>query len=94
MGNDTHGNSGRPEAGKDSSGDSSGGSVVMLSGDLMFASRVRAAAQRAGLAFHFGGSFPEGDLHNVRFVVLDLSTRSGLIGSIAGVCTDAVPRRS
>ena len=69
-----------------------GGSVVMLSGDLMFASRVRAAAQSAGLTFHFGGSLPDADLEDVRFVVLDLSTRSGLISSIAGLCAERCPQ--
>ena len=68
------------------------GSVVMLSGDLMFASRVRGAAQTAGLAFHFGGSLPEGDLAAVRFVVLDLATRSGLIDSIAEQCRQRCPQ--
>ncbi len=82
-----------PESGRgDSSEDSGGGSVVMLSGDLMFASRVRAAAQSAGLAFHFGGSLPDADLGSVRFVVLDLSTRSGLISSIAGLCAERCPQ--
>ena len=68
------------------------GSVVMLSGDLMFASRVRAASQSAGVGFHFGGSLPEANLESVRFVVLDLSTRSGLIGSIASLCAKRCPR--
>lgn len=76
---------GRSEAG-------SGGRVVMLSGDLMFASRVRSAAQAAGLEFHFGGSLPEGDLQDVRYVIVDLSTRSGLVGSIAGLCDQRCPQ--
>ncbi len=74
----------------DSTSDS-GGSVVMLSGDLMFASRVRSAATQAGLEFLFGGQLPDGDLDSVRYVVLDLSTRSSLAGSIAGQCAERCP---
>jgi hypothetical protein len=72
--------------------DSDSGSVVMLSGDLMFASRVRAAAQAAGLEFHFGGSLPEDDLSGVRYVVLDLSTRSGLAGTVGPACRERCPQ--
>lgn len=68
------------------------GSVVMLSGDLMFASRVGAAAKRAGFGFHFGGALPEGNLEHVRFVVLDLSTRSGLVSSIGALCKQRCPQ--
>lgn len=64
----------------------------MLSGDLMFASRVRGAAQAAGMVFHFGGSFPDGDLENIHFVILDLATRSGLIPSIADLCAQRCPQ--
>ncbi len=55
------------EEGRGEDSQPSGGSVVMLSGDLMFASRVRAAAQGAGLTFHFGGSLPDADLRSVRY---------------------------
>jgi hypothetical protein len=63
-------------------------SVVMLSGDLMFASRVKAAAERAGLEFRFGGALPADNTDAIRFVVLDLSTRSGLTAEIAGQCAE------
>ncbi len=59
--------------------------VLFLSGDLMFASRVRAAAERSGLVFRLAGSLPEqpaGDEsppESVRFVVLDLATRGSLV---------------
>lgn len=62
------------------------GSVVMLSGDLMFASRVKSAAESAGLTFRIGGSLPEDQADAIRFVVLDLGTRSGLTSKIAGQC--------
>jgi hypothetical protein len=74
------------------SGKADSESVVMLSGDLMFASRVRSAAEASGLTFRFGGSLPEGDLRHVRYVVLDLSTRSGLVGDLAGQCAERCPQ--
>jgi hypothetical protein len=63
-------------------------SVVMLSGDLMFASRVKAAAERAGFDFRIGGALPADNTDAIRFVVLDLSTRSGLTAEIAGQCAE------
>lgn len=56
--------------------------VVMLSGDLMFGSRVKASAERSGWTFALGGKLPDDDLSDVRLVILDLSTRSGLIPAI------------
>lgn len=56
--------------------------VLFLSGDLMFASRVRGAAERAGLAFQLAASLPEQAAEEIRYVVLDLSTRSSLISTI------------
>ena len=64
------------------------GSVVMLSGDLMFASRVKAAAAKAGLQFRISGSLPRDDTDAIRYVVLDLSTRSGLTNAIAAECAE------
>jgi hypothetical protein len=65
--------------------------VVFLSGDLMFASRVRAAAESAGYEFQFASSLPEqGD---VAWVVVDLATRSGVVEGLmeqhANVCPGA-----
>ena len=67
------------------------GSVVMISGDLIFSSRVRSAAQRAGLQFRVAGNLPEDDTESIRFVVLDLSTRSKLTGEIAVQCNERCP---
>src|SRR6056297_1685828 len=50
--------------------------VIFLSGDLIFASRVRAAAVEAGYSFSLAQSLPAGPSPEVRFVILDLSTRS------------------
>lgn len=67
------------------------GSVVMLSGDLMFSSRVKAAAERAGLGFRISGSLPEDETESIRFVILDLSTRSKLVDEIASQCAQRCP---
>lgn len=71
-----------------SDAESPSGSVVMLSGDLMFSSRVKSAAEQAGLTFRIGGSLPEDETEAIRYVVLDLSTRSGLTSTIAGQCAE------
>lgn len=65
--------------------------VVMLTGDLMFSSRVKSAAQRAGWTFAMGAQLPEGDLDDVHLVILDLSTRSGLTESLPQQCLERCP---
>ena len=70
----------------------SAGSVVMLSGDLLFSSRVKMAAQRAGLQFRVAGNLPEDDTEFIRFVVLDLSTRSKLTDQLCGPVQRALSR--
>lgn len=67
------------------------GRVVMLSGDLMFASRVRSIADRAGVGFVFGGNLPEGDLSDVHTVILDLGTRGRLAGDLKSLCDARCP---
>ena len=71
--------------------DGSTGSVVMLSGDLLFSSRVKMAAQRAGLQFRVAGNLPDDETELIRFVVLDLSTRSKLTDQIADQCNERCP---
>jgi len=66
-------------------------SVLMLSGDLMFASRVKSTVQRAGKEFRLSGSIPDGDLESTRFVIVDLSTRSGLLPDIVTQCAQRCP---
>lgn len=68
-------------------------SVWLLSGDLMFASRVRGAAERVGLRFRLSGSLPSADgtradstgagggsatEERPKYVILDLATRASL----------------
>lgn len=68
------------------------GSVVFLSGDLLFASRVRGAAESAGLPFVLSGRLPDDD-GPIAWVIVDLATRSGildgLMDQIAARCPDA-----
>ncbi|QDT09614.1 histidine kinase [Stieleria marina] len=69
------------------------GVVVFLSGDLMFASRVRGAAENAGLEFKLSGRLPEDAGGVIRYVILDLATMSKLTGDLpeqcANLCADA-----
>ena len=67
------------------------GAVLFLSGDLVFASRVRAAATEAGLEFRLAANLPEACDGQVRFVVLDLSTRSSLAESLVGRSAELCP---
>ena len=66
--------------------------VVMLSGDLMFASRVRSMIEKVGATFVFGGNLPDGPLNDVHTVILDLGTRGGLADSLKAMCDDRCPQ--
>lgn len=65
--------------------------VLFLSGDLMFASRVQAVAERAGYTFRLATSLPESPDTTIHFVVLDLSTRSSLVPTIVEDCQRVCP---
>jgi hypothetical protein len=65
--------------------------VLMLSGDLMFSSRVKAAAERSGRPFRMGGRLPDEGLESLQYVIVDLSTRSGLIPEIVQQCSERCP---
>jgi len=71
--------------------DSDSGSVMMLSGDLLFCSRVKVAATAAGRQFRMGGQLPAEDTDSIAYVVLDLSTRSGLTSTIVQLCHEKCP---
>ena len=64
--------------------------VVFLSGDLLFASRVRAAAEANDLTFEFAGALPD-TADDIAYVILDLATRSGLTASLAEQCESRCP---
>lgn len=61
--------------------------VLFLSGDLIFSSRIKAAAGQAGLEFRLSASLPESETESIDFVILDLSTRSSLISTIVDWCS-------
>ncbi len=65
--------------------------VWFLSGDLMFASRVRAAAERAGLEFRLAINLPNELSGEIRYVILDLSTRSSLATTLPDACEKLCP---
>ena len=66
--------------------------VVFLSGDLIFASRVKGAAERAGLTFMLSGSLPTNEADRIRYVILDLSTRSSLTSELVQQCGESCPQ--
>ncbi|SMP70645.1 hypothetical protein SAMN06265222_11396 [Neorhodopirellula lusitana] len=66
------------------------GEVVFLSGDLIFASRVRAAAENGGRPFRLSGNVPE-DAGDAAFVVVDLSTRSKVVDGLMALCQQHCP---
>ena len=71
--------------------------VIFLSGDLIFAGRVRAACEAADMQFTFAASLPprsddpEADQDDVRWVILDLATRSGITQRIVPEVRERYP---
>ncbi|KAA1259486.1 hypothetical protein LF1_20200 [Rubripirellula obstinata] len=65
--------------------------VAMLTGDLLFASKVKSAAQAAGWTFYMGGNLPAENADDIKIVILDLSTRSGLTEKIISQSQAACP---
>ena len=66
------------------------GSVLFLSGDLIFASRVRAAATANGREFQLSGSLPD-ECQDVAFVIVDLSSRSKAVEGLMEACQRHCP---
>ena len=64
---------------------------MMLSGDLLFCSKVKVAATAAGRSFRMGGQLPDEVTDSIAYVILDLSTRSGLTDTLAEVCREKCP---
>ncbi len=67
--------------------------VWFFSGDLLFASRIQAAAERAGCAFSLLGKWPESWDVDPGWIIVDLATRSGgaeaIYQSARDLATDA-----
>ena len=56
--------------------------VLFFSGDLIFASRVRGAAEAAGCDFKLAGRWPDAPPTEIRAAILDLATKSKSIDVI------------
>lgn len=65
--------------------------VCLLSGDLIFASRVRAAAERADWRFELAGNVGSQPRPDVAMVIVDLSTRSGIVPELMNSCRTYLP---
>lgn len=65
--------------------------VLFLSGDLIFASRVRAAASQHGREFQLSGSIPSEPVE-ASHVIVDLSTRSKAVEGLMDACEKFCPR--
>ncbi len=65
--------------------------VVFLSGDLIFASRVQAAATAAGRAFRLAGNLPADLSDPVSHIIIDLSTRSKVVEGLMPLCQSQYP---
>lgn len=68
-----------------------GNAVWFFSGDLLFASRVQSAAQRAGRPFSLMGKWPDSWTADPAWIIVDLSTRSGASSEIAQRAAANVP---
>ncbi len=59
--------------------------VWYFSGDLLFASRVKFAAESAGLPFSLLGKWPESPPSQPLWIIVDLATRAGGAAAIAAL---------
>ncbi len=64
------------------------GVVLFFSNDLMFASRVKGAAERADLTFRMVPAIAKADFQKVEFVILDLATKAALAADLVVACND------
>ena len=65
--------------------------VWFFSGDLIFAGRVRGAAEQAGLLFSFLGRWPESPPSSPQWIIVDLATKSGASAEICKLAKDRFP---
>lgn len=74
--------------------------VLFLSGDLIFASRVRAAAEAAGFTFQLSGNIPAEtgaaeaspqDGTDITWIIIDLATRSGIVSDVVETARERYP---
>jgi hypothetical protein len=65
--------------------------VWFFSGDLIFAGRVRGAAEHAGLLFSFLGRWPETPPSTPKWIIVDLATKSGASAEICSLAKAQFP---
>ncbi len=65
--------------------------VWYFSGDLLFAGRVRGAAENAGMAFSLLSRWPETPPSNPHWIVVDLATRSAASAEICQLAKAQYP---
>lgn len=74
--------------------------VLFLSGDLIFASRVRSAAEAAGLDFQLAGKIPAetaptagagSPAADIAWIIIDLATRSGIVSEAVSTARQRYP---
>ena len=58
----------------------------------MFASRIRGAAENAGLQFKLSGNLPDTDTDAIQFVIIDLASRSGVLPGIVDEVASKCPQ--
>ena len=68
--------------------------LVFLSGDLVFAGRVRGVCANHDVRFYFGGNLPDDSdpAEATRLVVLDLATRGGLTTTLVPQVRERFPQ--
>jgi len=65
--------------------------VWYFSGDLLFAGRVKGAAENAGLAFSLLSRWPDPHPSNPRWIIVDLATKSGASAEICQLAKSQFP---
>lgn len=65
--------------------------VWFFSGDLIFAGRVRGAAEQAGLVFSLLSKWPESPPSNPKWIIVDLATKFGASAEICQAARSQFP---
>jgi len=80
-----------PQPSADATNSDTASAVWFFSGDLLFASRIRSAAERAGVPFALLGRWPDDAPSVPRWIIVDLSTRAGAAAEIRRLASETFP---